>query len=208
MDSSFLTWTNIGLGLFSGILFLKMIVQFGLSNHPARFTCYVVALCATSFFCLKAATGLAWVSPWDWMKWRSLPMVAGSLALLMQTIMTVGKMSLVQKKVISRLPLIGGLVCLSFFPTRADAFYGAALIASCLFLTVSVGRARYQKRMILKMCLFILGFWLCKFANEYWVFIIGELMLFPALFYFFLFQQSFAITSLVQDLRQTDGEVK
>lgn len=212
MDSSFnVTWTmltavNIGLAIYCTILFLKLIVQFGLPNHPVRLTMYLVSFCATVFFLGKAAVGLGILAPWFWIKYRPLPMVAGSLALLLQVIMSVGTFSLIQQKVISRLPLIGALLCLAFFPTKAEIFVGATFIAGCIFLSFSVGKARYQKRMFFKMCFFLLLYYGLRWVNVYWVLVVGEAFLYLALFYFFVFEQSFGVAALVDDhSREQEG---
>ena len=118
MGSSFLTTINVGLSLYSIILFLKSVIQFGLPNHPARFLLYLVSLCACVFFTLKALTGLGYISPIDFLRWRALPMVAGSLAMLLQVITTVGQFSMIQQKVISRIPLMAALLVYAFFPTH------------------------------------------------------------------------------------------
>lgn len=203
MDSSFLTLQNalsVGLALYSFILFVKMVIQFGLPNHPLRFTSYLVSFCVVFFFCSKAATGLNFLSPWFWMKWRVLPLIAGSLALLLQAIMIIGEFSFIQQKIVSRLPLIGGLICLAFFPNWADFVFGVIIIAACLFLTVSVGKARYQKRLFLKMSLFLGLFGILQLAQYFWLYLVSELFLFFALFYFFLFQQTFGIKALVDEM--------
>lgn len=199
MDSSFLTWINVGLAFYSVILLLKMMIQFGLPNHPARVTTYLVSLCVSSFFVMKAAAGLGFLSPLDWMNWRTLPLVTGGLAILFQTIMVIGSFSLIQQKVISRLPLMAGLLCLAFFRDRADVFMAFSLGAAGLCLTISRGKARYQKRLFFKMIFFLSLFAVLALAQEYWVFLVGEGFLFFALFYFFLFEQSFALQALIDD---------
>ena len=203
MDSSFLTLQNalsLGLALCSLVLFAKMIIQFGLPNHPLRFTSYLVSFCVVFFFCSKAATGLNFLSPWFWMKWQVLPLIAGSLGLLLQAIMIIGEFSFIQQKVVSRLPLIGGLLCLAFFPEWANMVFGVIIAAACLFLSVSVGKARFQKRLFLKMALFLGLFGLFQVLQYFWLYLVGELFLFFAIFYFFLFQQTFGIKAMVDEL--------
>ncbi len=88
MDSSFLTLVNVALGLFAVYSFFKLIIRFGLPNHPARLTIYLVTSCAAIYFGMKSSVGLGIVSPFVWMRYRTLPMVAGSLALLLQVFST------------------------------------------------------------------------------------------------------------------------
>ena len=208
MDSSFLTGIHITLGLFACLLFIKMIIQFGIPNHPARFVSYIVGLCIATYFVGLAATDLNYLSPWIWMKWRSLPLIAGSLCLLFQTIMLVGTFSLIQQKVVSRLPLIAALLCFAFFPTYANAFVSWVLGIGGLFLILSK-RARYQKRIYLKMLLIFmlhLGF---NLINSYEVYVIGQVFLFFIVFYIFIFEHSFGIAAMVDDFKETlEGESK
>lgn len=198
MGSSFLTCLNVGLALYSGISFLKIIIQFGLPNHPARFITYLVSLCVTFYFGMKAATDLGFLAPIYFIKWSPLPVVAGSLGLLLQVITTVGKFSLIQQKVVSRLPLIAALLVFAFFPTKANWFLGLCMLACTVFLSISVGKARYQKRMFFKMIFFLALFGLGILINTYWAYVVGETFLFFALFYFFIFEQTFGISALVE----------
>lgn len=198
MDSSFLTWVNVGLGLYSGISFLKILIQFGLPNHPVRFTSYLVCLCATAFLVMKAMTGLGLLAPVYFLKWRPLPLVAGGLSLLLQVITTVGSFSLIQQKVVSRLPLIAALLVYAFFSAYADWFFAMCLLVGAGFFSISVGKARYQKRMYFKMVFFIALFVLFSWFNQYWPYVVGELFLYFALFYFFIFQQTFGVSAMIE----------
>jgi hypothetical protein len=203
MDSTFvmpslLTLINLGLGLYTLISFLKMLLQFGLPNHPAKFLCYVTSLSVVIFFGWQGLVGLGMVGPFQWLKWKTFPMVVGSLALLIQVITLVGNFSLIQQKVISRLPLIAGLLCLAFFPSAADYFIGLSLGVGMVFLSISVGKARYQKRLFFKMSLFVLIFWLLTLLNYYPVYVLAQALLFVSLFYFFIFESTFGIMSLTE----------
>lgn len=197
MDSSFLTLANVALGLYSVLMLIKSVVQFGLPNHPGRFTCYLVLLCAAFYFGGQGLVAMNWFSPWQWMRLQALPLTAGSLALLIQTIMMQGNFSMLQQKVVSRLPLIAGIVCLAVFPQKAPHFALLTVFAGCLFLILSRGRARYQKRLFFKMTLFIGLFQLLRLPQEYALFVVGQLCLFFALFYLFLFEQAFGIATLI-----------
>lgn len=209
MGSSFLTCLNVGLALYSGILFLKLIIQFGLPNHPVRFTAYLVSLCLTVYFGMRAATDLGWLAPIYYIKWRPLPVLAGSLGVLLQVITAVGEFSHIQQKVISRMPLIGALLVFAFFPSKADWFLGLCMLASAVFLSISVGKARYQKRTFFKMLLFLGLFGVGVLINNYWLYMFGEIFLFFAVFYFFIFQQTFGVSALVEgQLHVHEGALK
>lgn len=209
MDSSFLTWLYVGLGLYSGISFFKMLIQFGLPNHPTRFTCYLITLCAVVYFCAQAAVDLSLISPFIWLKWRPLPIVAGGLSLLLQMTLLVARFSLIQQKVISRLPVLGGLICYAFFPEKAEVFFGVSILLGVVFLSISVGKARYQKRLYYKMSFFLGLFLIFKLFNIYWLYVVGASFLFFALFYFLLLEQSIAISAMVDDFKfSLEGEKK
>ncbi len=209
MDSSFLTWLHITLGLFACLLFLKMIIQFGLPNHPARFISYIVGLCISAYFIGSALNDLNLIGPWNWMKWRSLPLVAGGLCLLFQTIMLAGNFSMIQQKVVSRLPLIAALLCFAFFPYYADMFFSWLLVIGGLFLLVSVQKARYQKRIYLKMLLIFLLHLSFNYIDVYMVYVIGQVLLFFVIFYAFMFEHSFGIVAMVDDFKESlEGDRK
>ena len=209
MDSSFLSGLHISLGLFACILFIKMIIQFGVPNHPARFVSYLVGLCTAGYFTGLALTDLSLVNPWLWMKWRCIPLIAGTMCLLLQTIMLAGNFSVIQQKVISRLPIMAAVLCFAFFPSSADLVASCFLLAGGLFLIISVKKARYQKRLYLKMLLmFVIQLGL-NYVNVYWAYVIGQLFLLIAVFYIFLFEQSFGLMGLVDDFKTSiQGDLK
>ena len=209
MGSSFLTCLNVGLALYSGILFLKLVVQFGLPNHPVRFIAYMVSLCVTVYFGMKAATDLGFLAPIQYIKWRPLPLVAGGLGVLLQVITLTGQLSHFQQKIISRIPLIASLMVFSFFPSKAEWFFGLCMLASGVFLSISVGKARYQKRNFFKLLFFLGLFGLGLLINNYWTYVIGEAFLFFAVFYFFIFQQTFGVSALVEGYQHSrEGDLK
>jgi hypothetical protein len=200
MGSTFLNAINVVLALYCMIIFFKTLIQFGLPNHPARFTLIMVLLCTTSFFVLRALTSLSIELPFDYMKWRSLPVVAGGLGLLLQVISVIGQFSHIQLKIISRIPLMGSLLFFFFFQDYADIFLIGTILVSVLFLTVSVGKARYQKRMLLKMTLFLLLYWGFRQVS-----VVAELFWFPALFYFFIFEQSYGVSAMIDEYHDHSG---
>lgn len=202
MDSSFLTLVNVALGLFAIYSLVKLVMRFGLPNHPARLTIYIVSLCAAIYFGMKAAVGLGLVPPYAWLRYRTLPMVAGSLALLLQVFSTIGQVSRLQQKVISRLPLITGLLFFAFFPAYADYFFIITVIIGGAFLSISVGKARHQKRLYAKMSLFLFFFFILSKTNIYWLFVAGESLLLIAMFYFFLFEESLGVKAMVEESSQ------
>ncbi len=206
MDSSFLTVIHIGLVLYALVSLVKLIMKFGLPNHPSRFLSYVVCLSVFAYFMGLTATELGYVSPWSWMKFRSLPLIMGSLCLLFQVIMTISRFSLFQQKLISRMPIIGALLCAFFFQEKAGVGAGIFIFAGALFFIMASGKARYEKRQYLKMTLFLL-FWIgLRSLSEYWTFMIAETFLFFILFYLYLFQEATGVSALVADIRESNKE--
>jgi hypothetical protein len=207
MDSSFLMWVNVGLAIYSTICFFKLLIQFGLSNHPARFTAQLVMLCVCGYFVGQALVDFNVASTEHWSRWRVIPIVAGSLAMLLQVTLMGPHFSRIQQKVISRLPLIASILCFAFFSSYANIFFAVTIIASALFLTISVGKNRYQKRQYLKMAFFLMLFQIFQVVDIYWVNLFGELFLFAALFYFFIFEHTFTISAQLEDLKSSlEGE--
>lgn len=203
MDSSFLMGFHIGLGLLSCVLFIKLIIQFGLPNHPARVVAYMVGFCTAVYLMGLAATDLGLMTPWMWMKWRPLPLIAGTLCLLLQTIMLIGNFSLIQQKVVSRIPLMAALLCFAFFSAYADQVATLFILVGCIFLIVSVRKARYQKRAYLKMTLMFLLHLACIYSGWYSVYVLGKLFLFASVFYLFIFEHSFGVAALVDDFKMS-----
>lgn len=207
MGSSFLTTIKVALSLYSIILFIKTVMQFGLPNHPARFLMYLVTLCTTAYFTMVTLVHFQVIAPWDFVKLQALPMVAGSLALLFQIISSVGNFSLIQQKVISRIPLMAALLFFAFFPHHANIFLVVCILVGVLMFTISVGKVRYQKRIYFKMAFFLmLSFTLSEWGN-FWVYTFAKLFLFFALFYFYIFQQTFGISAMVEKFQAENAGV-
>lgn len=205
MGSAFLTTINLGLGLYCVINFIKSLVQFGLPNHPSRFTMYLVNLCVTTLMVMQCLADFHFLSPWHFVNLRAFPLVIGSLALLMEVTSIIGHFNQFRLRILSRIPLIAGLVCATFFNPYADMVASALICISVLFLIVSVGERRYQKRIMVKMSLFLAIFLSCKSTQYFGIYLVGVLFLFPALFYLFIFQQSFGISALVEEHQANSG---
>jgi hypothetical protein len=200
MGSTFLTAINVLLAFYCVLIFIKSLVQFGLPNHPARFILSLVLICAMSFFVHRALASLSIDLPYDSLKWRALPIVAGSLGLLLQVISVIGQFSHIQQKIISRIPLMGSLLFFFFFQDYADIFFSITILVSVLFLTISLGKARYQKRMLFKMALFLGLYWVLRPLTN-----LAELCWFPALFYFFIFEQSYGVSAMIEEYHAHSG---
>ena len=208
MDSSFLIWIGVGLSIYSGISFFKLMTQFGLPNHPVKWISYLLCLCVTFYLGLNAMMSLGVLEPIFFLKWRTLPLVAAGLALLLQTITLVGNFSLIQQKIVSRIPLIGALLVFAFFPPYADQFFILCLIAATVFLSISVGKARYQKRQYFKMILFFAISMTFSRVDQLWAQVIGESILFVSLFYFYVFEQTFGVAAMIESYQNSQEGVE
>jgi hypothetical protein len=209
MDSSFLSGLHISLGLFACILFIKMMIQFGVPNHSSRVISYLVGLSTATYFVGLALTDLSLVNPWLWMKWRALPMIAGSLALFLQTIMLTGSLNQLRQKAMVRFPILAALLCFAFFSYYADFFLCCFLILGGLFLIISVKKSRYQKRLYFKMLLMFLIQLALNYVNIYWAYVVGQVFLVFTVFYIFLFEHSFGLMGLVDDFKiSIQGDLK
>jgi hypothetical protein len=208
MNSSFLTGLHIGLSLFACLLFIKMIIQFGLPNHPGRFISYLVCLSVCTYFVGRSLTDLNFYSPLAWIRWRSFPLIAGSLCLLLQTIMLIGSFSLIQQKIVSRIPLMASIIGFAFFGEFADALATLFIMTGGIFLIVSVKKARHQKRLYLKMMLMFLIYLGLGRLPFFGTRILGEFFLCFTVFYIFLFEHSFGIAALIDDLKHNlEGDI-
>jgi hypothetical protein len=202
MGSSFLTTISALLTLYSVLMFFKIIVQFGLPNHPGRFTHYMVSLCAALYFSMKTMTEISLMSQMDYLRFRAIPVVGVGLGLLIQIITLVGQFSIIQQKIISRFPLMAALLVYFFMPSKADIFFIICILISLLFLTVSVGKARYQKRLFFKMSFFVAVSVTLHLAENNWIHLVGDIFLFPSLFYFFIIQQTYGVSAIVERFRE------
>jgi hypothetical protein len=207
MGSSFLTVINLALGFYCVITFVKFIFQFGLPNHPGRFLLYLEMIAVTAYFVMQSLADFWILNPFILRKMQSFPIVVAGTGLLLQVVTCVGNFSVIQQKMISRLPLIAALLFFTFFEAYAYHFLAFSLLLMGLFLSVSVGKSRYQKRQLVKM-LFFLGlaciFTSAEFSGSH---ILGQVLIFPTLFYFFIFQQSYGVSALVDDYMTRTGGV-
>lgn len=199
MGSSFLTAIHLGLALYCLLNFFKQLVQFGLPNDPRKFSLYLTLFCVSAFFGMQVLTDLRIMDPFFYMRWRMLPVIAGGLGILVQIVFIVAQFSHVQQKIFSRIPLIGALLVFMFSPEFSQLIFNLSFLVSVLYLAVSIKKNRYQKRMFFKMSFFLGISTILKFSNFYFLYVLGELFLFPCLFYFFIFENSLGISVLVEE---------
>lgn len=199
MGSSFLSTIHLILSIYCLVQFLKLVVQFGLPNHPSRLLIYLLSACTGVYFTLNVMADFNCVPPLTYLRWKSIPMVAGGIGILLQAVGMVGALGHIQQKVISRIPVLGALISFGFFPDYAHFILVACIVVTAIYLSFLVGKARYQKRMFYKMTIFLFLMWVMKISEYFVIYVFAELLLFPALFYFFIIQQSCGVSSLIDD---------
>jgi len=199
MDSSFNNALEIVLAVFAVLAFLKLMIQFGLPRHPLRFLIFMVSLSLIFWLCGDTAATFKVISMNQWLRWRALPLVVTGVGLLIEAISIIGNLGYLQQKVISRIPLIASLVCFAIFPQKSFLFFVLSICVGFCLLLIGKDKARYQFRLYGKMliCL-ILGISL-KPYNLVMTGIFSYVFFFGMLVYFFLLQQSFGISALIDE---------
>lgn len=198
MDSTFLqTAVNICLAGFCLVSFLKLLAQFGLPNHPAKYLCYISSLCAVAYFVNMLLAQWSHLSPFMLLNLSSLFMVTLGFSLLIQLVTLNGNFGLVQQKVFSRLPLLAGLLFAATAPTLAWSLFPFLVLSGALYLTFAVGKARHQTRLYVKMSLFLLALMFGSHLPEgVGRTVLQGLLTFGFLFYFFIFESTFGVMAL------------
>jgi hypothetical protein len=202
MDSSFLISIHGLIAILTCVLFIKLVVQFGWPNHPGRLTAFLIGLCATFYFVGSFIVDLGYVPQKAWEHWRALPLIAGSLCLLLQTMMAGGNFSLIQQKIISRIPLMGALICSTLFPQVALQLSMSFILCGALFFIISVRKSRYQKRIYYRLVIFILFYVFLMASQITGLLVLAQIFLIGAIFTLFAFENSFGVWALTDDFRQ------
>ncbi len=202
MDSSFLIAFHGLIGLLSCVLFFKMLVQFGWPNHPGRLTAYVVGLCLCFYFMGVILADLGYFPQKAWAHWKALPLVAGSLCLFLQTIIAGGNFSLIQQKIISRIPFMGALICSALFPQLAEPLSVIFILLGCFFFIISVKESRYQKRIYFRLVVFVLFYSGCLISTWIFLQILAQFFMIGAVVSIFAFENSFGVWALADEFRQ------
>jgi len=200
MDSSFLIGIHFCMAFFSLILFLKLIIQFGLPNHPKRFVSYAFSFLVTLYLVGQFSADLGLVNPWFWMKWRAYPLVAGSLFMVFQSIMLLGSVSFFQQKIMSRIPILLSVMIFGFFSELADTLTVVFLSVSTLVLLLPF-QSVHLRRIYFKFIFFAGLSWGMTLIDYNW-YLISRVFSFAALFYLFNFQHCFNISALMDDVAE------
>jgi hypothetical protein len=155
MGSFFLSVTNLGLSFYCIFSFLKFMVQFGLPYHPLNLLVSIVLLSVTSFFSVKALLDFGLYSDVNAL-WTEIALISGSLGFLIQVILLSLNLNIFLEKILSRIPIIVAILAYSFFRDSTKWFFMGSILISVFVILFFVKNARYEKRILIKMVLFLL----------------------------------------------------
>ncbi len=195
MDSSFLIWPSFVLGFFSLILFTKMVVQFGVPKHPLKFFGYTITLSWTMLWIGASLVQLDIMDMTTWERWRSVFLLWPALGMFMEAVSQMGQFSQIQQRIMTRLPIIGSLLALSFMPQWVPYLVGIFLLLVAAIFLLHVGKFRFHKRIFLKFIFFLALSGLSIFFPEVlrsWFLMVVLLI---SSIYFFLLQNTFCVTA-------------
>lgn len=196
MDSSFLISLHLGLTLCSVFVFLKQIRVFGISNEPFKIMSHLSSGSLMAYFLLISLFDFGMVDAQDWHRYHVIPMIICVSSLVLQIIMMIGGRQNRLHKTLTRIPMLLALVVLAWGSRWADQFT-LVLLALSITLVFFMKNNRFQKRVLLKMFLFLM----LVIVLSPWSLLVGELFFLAVLFYFSIFQNAFCIQDLMKDKR-------
>lgn len=205
MNSSFLLVIHFALSFYTLAIFLKSLFQFGLSNIYRKFFNYFLNLLLALYFGLFFVADLGFFIRNSLFKLQHLLIIMGSVSFMIQSLSYIHRTSKIKSRTLVRLPLLGGLLVWTFFLDHIVMIKDITLVLFFLYTTWLITKqalSRYLKRALFKMCFFSLLSFLSSqvyFLKEaYFHFI----LLFPALFYFYLYQHVLGISQLIDEKNQ------
>ncbi len=196
MDSSFLISLHLGLTLCSVFVFLKQIRVFGISNEPFKIMSHLSSGSLMAYFLLISLFDFGMVDAQDWHRYHVIPMIICVSSLVLQIIMMIGGRQNRLHKTLTRIPMLLALVVLAWGSRWADQFT-LVLLALSITLVFFMKNNRFQKRVLLKMFLFLM----LVIVLSPWSLLVGELFFLAVIFYFSIFQNAFCIQDLMKDKR-------
>lgn len=196
MDSSFLISLHLGLTLCSVFVFLKQIRVFGISNEPFKIMSHLSSGSLMAYFLLISLFDFGMVDAQDWYRYHVIPMIICVSSLVLQIIMMIGGRQNRLHKTLTRIPMLLALVVLAWGSRWADQFT-LVLLALSITLVLFMKNNRFQKRVLLKMFLFLM----LVIVLSPWSLLVGELFFLAVIFYFSIFQNAFCIQDLMKDKR-------
>ncbi len=200
MDSSFLIWPSFVLGLFSLLLFGKMLFQFGTPKHPLKFFAYTITLSWTLLWVGASLVQVDIIDMMTWERMRAVFLLWPALGLFMQMVSQLGEFSPVQQRIMTRFPILGSLVALAFMPQWVPYLVGFFLLLVLASFFVQVGKYRQHKRVFIKFLFFLIlagtSIYLPEVFRPWFLMVV----LLASGFYFFLLQNLFCVTAHLEQI--------
>jgi hypothetical protein len=168
-------------------------------SNPARYLLFMMAASPIFYWGLEVAAFYPENVDIKASFWKIFPLIILGTGLLIQIFTMIGHLGFIQQKIFSRLPPLVALVVTFFYSSRGNELFYILLGTASLFLIFLVKKARHQKRIILKMMLF-LGLYAISP-------IIRPLFMGIALYYYYIFQQTFGFSLKVESFLE-DEELK
>lgn len=196
MDSSFLISLHLGLTLCSVFVFFKQLRVFGVSNQAFKIMSHLSSGSLMAYFVLLSLFDFGFIDAWEWHRYHVIPMIICISSVLLQIIMLIGGTHNKLHKTLTRIPLLLALVVLAWGSKWADQFT-LVLLALSISLVMFMKSQRFQKRVLLKMYLFLV----LVLVISPWSLLIGELFFLAVIFYFSIFQNAFCIQDLLRNKR-------
>jgi hypothetical protein len=194
MDSAFLTLQLTlegSLFLFAFVLFIKLIVQYGGPTRPLKTLSYLTSASVVLFLGFNFFMSLGLVEYSLWLKARPILLATAASGIFIEAVLITEDFPNRQEKFIAKIPLLIGFLIFTAFPQYVEFLSTLLVLGGGWVLYRSPGRLRYQKRIFVKLLIFLA---LSALTSWFGFFV---------LFYFFLFQQTFGLMSLLE--RTTEG---
>ena len=195
MDSAFLTLRLTlegSLFLFALVLFIKLLVQYGSPSRPLKLLSYLTSLSVVLFLGLSFFDDLNFLDHAFWLKARAILLATVASGLFVEALLLTEDFPNRQEKFIAKIPLLIGFLIFTALPRYVEVLALGFILGGAWVLVRSPGRLRYQKRIYTKLFIFSV---LSAITPWFGFFV---------LFYFFLFQQTFGLMSLLE--QTTEGQ--
>jgi|GEM_PF-3718725 len=148
MDSSFLYWFHVLLTIFLFLGFLKLVIKFGISNHPSFHLFLMIFLSAISFSCLEVLNFSSALRIEELTRWQNAFAQVLLATLQVQLLSVSTEMHQAQWRALSRLPMIWGLIVFGFFNPQANFLFSAQIVLLCLNFLFMTQDLRLVKRLL------------------------------------------------------------
>ncbi len=196
MNSSFHDLFGFLTLIFSFVMCVRLMVQFKFPDHPMKFMSYLVSLSLVFYLAIDLVVQMDENKYASFEKLRSLSLVLSSTGLLIQSVSIIGNFSLIQLKVLSRIPVLFALVSYSMSSNLLAILLFPTLLLSLFLMIFNMEKARYQIRIYIKLiCLFCL--YLVFSKNIFFGQIFSTVLVCFSAHYYFKFQEAICVQTLM-----------